>query len=180
MKYTIPIRRSTITKNSNADSTSTLIPGPITTSITLSYVHPQLPADIRETYVVVGFTGLPGAYELEVCSRESDVGEIKQRLAGIGADNIEIKQSRDYQRIDHGPEPKFNFYYEDTLVQCGHCREVFSHTDLHSDYIDGGSYSDTVCPKCNAWDCVEISHERLSNEQLKTLAKVSSSSADKY
>ena len=58
--------------------------------------------------------------------------------------------------------------YKPTQVECDECHEGFLHTDMASDNALWGEgdlertvESDTVCPKCGAWDCCELEFEQL-------------------
>jgi hypothetical protein len=58
--------------------------------------------------------------------------------------------------------------YKPTMIHCSECHEEFLHTELLKDSAiwNEGEYekpvsSDTVCPRCGAWDCCELEFERL-------------------
>lgn len=64
------------------------------------------------------------------------------------------------------PPPVYS--YEPTMVQCDECHDEFIHTELkkESGLWGEGDYekaveSDTVCPKCGAWDCCELEFESV-------------------
>lgn len=42
-------------------------------------------------------------------------------------------------------------------------------SDSHDD-PDYSAYSDKVCPKCGAWDCVDWQDEQISDKELQRLA----------
>lgn len=58
--------------------------------------------------------------------------------------------------------------YKPTQVECCECHKEFLHTELTKDKAvwGDGDYqrnveSDTVCPRCGAWDCCELEFEQL-------------------
>ena len=69
-----------------------------------------------------------------------------------------------------GPEGKYLFEYEPTVLVCDSCGNGFGHGDLECDEMCFGDldssdydemYSDSVCPFCHAWNCCEYRRETL-------------------
>lgn len=64
----------------------------------------------------------------------------------------------------HRPEPAYLYEYKPTSLQCSECGAHFNHTELQSDsFWDGDSeyFSDTICPKCGAWNCLDVLYESI-------------------
>jgi hypothetical protein len=71
------------------------------------------------------------------------------------------------------PDPDYLFEYIPKDVQCSSCGATFDYSLLESDCIcsweidiDDYAYSDTVCPKCKAWNCCEIEFEEFDAETM--------------
>jgi hypothetical protein len=88
----------------------------------------------------------------------------------------EIRSSQDFQRLYHfGSHDGWDFKYISTDVCCAACLAVFKHTELETremytgdDY--GDLWSDTACPKCGAWDCVNLQYEAPTAASLRLAA----------
>jgi len=94
--------------------------------------------------------------------RNPDAGRTTFLVPGRWQQDADGSRHRDIQVVHAScPEPGFLFEYEPTMVECSECHQKFLHTELRSDSFDDGSYSDTICPKCGAWNCCEIKYERL-------------------
>jgi len=75
---------------------------------------------------------------------------------------IQIKQKE--------PDPDWLYDYKPTKVTCKYCKETFNHTELDCDSIESDdyySYSETVCPKCDRWDCCELEYEDIKDALKK-------------
>jgi hypothetical protein len=88
---------------------------------------------------------------------------------GIPPSQVTVHQEnhiREYHSMV--PEPSHFYEYAPAEVECCNCHAKFLHTELKSDSIpDYGCeyadeyYSDTVCPRCNEFDCCILKFERL-------------------
>jgi hypothetical protein len=89
--------------------------------------------------------------------------EIVEACINAGV-NLTISQDHQHVQLIH-PEPDYLYEYEDTLVKCSRCKEEFDHEELEADSIDD-FYSNTICPKCQKWNCCEVEYESIA-EALK-------------
>jgi len=65
--------------------------------------------------------------------------------------------------------PQYLYEYLPVTVQCYMCDVSFLHTALEDDYNDYCDYTstDTKCPNCKEWDCVELTYEDLTKDLIK-------------
>ena len=72
---------------------------------------------------------------------------------------VKVVEERPVQVIHSmTPEPSFLFTYESLEVECGGCHARFDFSSLGSDSMDTGDddvYSDTVCPECGLFECLD-------------------------
>jgi hypothetical protein len=84
---------------------------------------------------------------------------------------IKIEIHVEYATINHFPSPQYLYEYENIDIKCCICDETFKSDNLESDSFnddDDYYYSDTVCPKCSAWNCCEVKYESIE-EALKCI-----------
>lgn len=80
-------------------------------------------------------------------------------------DDGSVSIRADYQTIHTlQPQAKFLYEYIPTLVQCAFCYAEFYHTELATEEYQSYGYSDTVCPKCESFDCCNIEFEKFGEE----------------
>lgn len=75
-----------------------------------------------------------------------------------GAD-IRLEVRQDLTVLYTHPGGSFQYTYPDLLVQCDGCQAFVLISELESANGDD-AYSDQVCPRCGAWDCVELVYEK--------------------
>jgi len=73
-----------------------------------------------------------------------------------------LKMERNLQAIYHPPISKYSFKYKDKKLICGECKGKITYSTLQSDSRGFGDYSDTICPICGAWDCVQLEFENIN------------------
>lgn len=59
----------------------------------------------------------------------------------------------------------FRYKYEDTVVQCVDCHEIFSSDKLKYE-IDYEGENNKVCPQCGVWNCCQLEFEKLNIEDI--------------
>lgn len=70
------------------------------------------------------------------------------------------------------PCPEWIYEFEPLAVTCNECGAQFDYGELQSDSgSDADSYSDTVCPKCGEWNCVDNAIEIETVEQARARGK---------
>jgi hypothetical protein len=158
----IRIDRSTIRKNPNAGSTSTPLFGRVSTTAVLECVG-ALP------YAVKAITNTSGiSFSDGVCRYNVHVSEDVDKLTEVAKKHnvkvVSYTQDRPVQLVAHPPESAILYSHEDTKVRCVKCDKEFSVRQLGSDsMMEDDSYNDCVCPFCDAWDCCEVTYEKLSD-----------------
>jgi len=163
MKYFIKIILSSIEKNKDAGATTTFVQGPIK----VLFKTTLLPE-----YFIDGENCIITEYEVENAVKTNYSGlitsnELMKRMAKEKPDDMIIEVSNDVQRIDHQPIPKYSYEYENIKVRCASCGKKMYSDELESDCYDDG-YSDTICPKCGAWDCCELEYEKIDDVIIKS------------
>ncbi len=84
----------------------------------------------------------------------------------------------EFQTYHHRPEPEYFYKHLHQEVKCKFCGEDICTDELKSDFAnkidqDDNEYfttSDTVCPKCDEWDCCDVEFESIEsalNRKLK-------------
>jgi len=78
--------------------------------------------------------------------------------------NIKIEKHFNNQQINHAPNPRYSFIYENTKIICSECGEEIMTNDLKSEEsCDGEYYSDKICPKCGEFDCCFLQYENIND-----------------
>lgn len=157
----IQINLKSIKKNKNAGSTRTMLRGR-PDEVTIEG-HGYVPEIFRDETKAI------------ICSETDDRGgwwsvllisEFTDEIRAIP--NIIWNVKVNWQQLNHSPVAEYNYSYEAITVKCKYCGKRFSHTELKSDVSSIGDeynseeiYSNTVCPICKAWDCVDIKYETI-------------------
>ena len=122
--------------------------------------------------------------DLKSIRRNPDAGQTQSFVAGQieevrDANGNVVGMTRDVIPIPHAPAPDYLFKYEDTKVTCKDCGASFPYGELQADCVwlgdeEGEAWSNTICPDCGAWDCVEIEYEYITEalERRKAAKKV--------
>ncbi len=110
-------------------------------------------------------------------------GEFAFSLGAVGLHNLVLQQPNVLRaemepiknRVTSMTVPpdnrKYLYAYEDLSLKCDSCDCFVKISELDSDSheLEGG-YSDKVCPRCGAWDCVEWENESLPEDELAAIA----------
>lgn len=67
-----------------------------------------------------------------------------------------------------GPQPKYIITYDDSIeIECEDCGHKFPLKEIkHSEYFgDEFAMSDTICPKCYAYDCCDLIYEEKPDDE---------------
>ena len=149
MKFNIKIDRNSIRKNPNAGRTTYKIPG--------------IKQEFKDEVTVRKFVRF---------------GE-NQSWQQISVDKTESVRTEIPIQVIHSlsPEPDYLYNYAVTEITCLYCGNVFPHTDLKEEFVDGywdpeiqdqyywDYYKKNICPSCGSTDCCELEFEKLSDVQ---------------
>jgi phage FluMu protein Com len=154
----IKIIRSSIKENINAGNTTTLLPG--RTEITCTYqgdFHYSICEDLvieSEEYDKEGnllltefrFIGNP------------EKSEILKELSKDPKCSINI--DRDMQMLQHMPEPKYHYKYENPLIKCDECNKKVRLSEIIMEYDEGVYHQ---CPNCKEINTFAYKHEDIND-----------------
>lgn len=92
--------------------------------------------------------------------------DLQTRLQGSGArGRIEV-ENQTFRSLH--PDPSHLFEYGPLMVECRECHQRFDIEALDSDSFDDDTWSNTICPRCGAWDCLtEPVEEETIEEALR-------------
>lgn len=165
-KYIIKIRLNSIIKNKDAGNTqSKCYHGK-----TIRFKAYELPKMFKDGVNCVvqqhkKINGIPHDYEGIITSddllKELSINKIK---------GIEIEIENHFNTVYHSPIPEYSYKYQNKVMKCSYCGEKIKYNDLNYDDIDIYTYSNTVCPECGEWDCVELEYEKIE-DALKRFKK---------
>lgn len=153
----IPIDRKSIRKNPNYGREYYIIYGPTILEVDF---HSKLPISPEEDFgvgaTIIYFSGAEqsGTLLLNDLSKFKDL----QKLV-----NILRWENKTESKVVYGlgDEPKYLFDYHDFVVSCDSCGYSFNWRQLKSDSV-GDIYSNTICPKCDTWDCCDLVFEKFT------------------
>lgn len=152
MPFTVPIDRSTVRRNPNAGNRVYYQLGRAEERVTHTYSSPD-GTRRRDVYV------------------DGVLVESGGMSAGGGEPTLEVVRSQPVQPLySLTPEPAWWFEYVPTRVECAYCGASFPHTELGTDADDAGEdyhCSDTVCPRCGAWDCCQLVYENPDTAEFE-------------
>jgi hypothetical protein len=72
------------------------------------------------------------------------------------------------------PEGRWLYTYENPILICNMCGDGFHRIALRADACNYGVdevWSNTICPLCGAWDCVDLEFEQLTDEEFEVILK---------
>lgn len=156
----IKIDRKSIKKNPNAGNTVTRIRGHREATFTVTGELPDYLEEDKNMYVS-SWTLTAGSNDIDIRNCALIDFDIFDKLSKEpNVTNLQMTQSG--EAFHHAPEPKHHYKHKDTQVQCCDCKEKFKRSKLESQSYDS-DYSNTVCPKCGEWDCVNLKYEKIED-----------------
>lgn len=172
--YLIKIDRRTVRKNPLAGQTCFIEPIGHRTELLFTSTKMELPDFLKNRAGIINISGRfwtdrpDGQFQITAIMTDpiDDMDTFMMLMEVYGIDRASISIKTNYQhQVIHSmtPEPDWLYQYEPIRVKCEFCNRRFLHTELKSDSIwhDDEIFSDTVCPKCDTFDCCEIEYERL-------------------
>jgi hypothetical protein len=163
-RYLIKIDKASIVKNQDAGE-PIKHKGRLELTVTFSKDHPD---DLEDMFTITEV--------IQSC----DFQEVTAILNGDPVEGLAYLMSFDHDmypcRITQSTNiidtymyvPPYSYNYVSTRVTCGTCGVACDHTDLLEDTseYDSFRYSDTICPYCKEWDCVELEFEQLNDQYV--------------
>jgi hypothetical protein len=159
MKYFVKIVKSSIKPNPNAGSSTTIVRESQET--TFKYTGKDLPG-----YLIEGKNCVTVAWNTAANMRElilNDHSLVEKLLHQKGV--YDLKTDYNNIKLNHEPLPRYNYVYHNTIIDCYYCEKTITRKELKIDSINDG-YSDTICPRCGAWDCCELEYEDINTIKI--------------
>lgn len=149
----IPIDRTSIRRNANAGSTSSVA--------VLGHDHHRTVCKVEGGMFITEQQTSHDGEHWEWTTQQA----VSRRPSGFKEGVHNEGSEALTEEYSHWPVPPYSFGYVPTLVTCRNCGSIFPHTKLESDSFPDGEGGEMmvyrICPECRASDCCDIEFEKF-------------------